>query len=727
MLIGSNYWYWSSPLKDHDLDPGVDSKMRASGISLVRIGGARADMYPPSDTNLQTMVARIRDNMKAEPLIQVPRSGYFNSGVAHYGDDITGSYRDLPVTRTRDITDAIAIAKRWVEMFNGPGKLRPVRYWSIGNELRMQDNRSGDAAEISRKIHEYFLPIAAAMKEVDPNIKIFGPDEAWLDDNEHKYLFWTGSDAGFPNTYNISGKVPGKSYYYCDGLSIHMYSYDLGGVFSAAATEADLLTQFNQYQGNYTKAGNLVANHPRNKTNDPRDRLEWGLGEFNVGIQPGQDTSGTFVAGQLFADTFAWAASKGATYATGWSISEGGFGLFNSDASKTPKPSYWHTKLMAQNFTGRTVDIALSTPDGSSLINRETNGNPPWRAHANVDAAAKKVALVILNHGPAIPSVTVYDKRNTSVTSGARIGIDFISAVTGGQTVSRTCDIGNIPAKATVMIVFSGSTISKTIYEYVAPSATSAGPSTPTTPAGTNPWPTSAYPALIADVNQLSIFAGGQATFNLWLSSQPSATLPATWTQNPSLLTLSPTTWSFGTSNWDTLKLITVSAPPNAIAGTKLTLVVQAGSSSITIPVTIQTRPTVSVPTPAAPTADNPSSATPTLSGSAVAGSTITIFDGTTVLGTTTADASGKWSWTVNPGLSPGVHVLTVTAQDQSKASSQPSDPVTVTVPGSTTPSATSGGGSSGGGCGAGSGIALLIAAMLLAAARNRWCARSER
>ncbi|MEB2571614.1 Ig-like domain-containing protein, partial [Burkholderia multivorans] len=44
----------------------------------------------------------------------------------------------------------------------------------------------------------------------------------------------------------------------------------------------------------------------------------------------------------------------------------------------------------------------------------------------------------------------------------------------------------------------------------------------------------------------------------------------------------------------------------------------------------------------------------PTLSGTAEAGSTINVFDGTALLGTTTADASGNWSFTPGTALSEG-------------------------------------------------------------------------
>ncbi|WP_310673178.1 Ig-like domain-containing protein, partial [Burkholderia multivorans] len=71
---------------------------------------------------------------------------------------------------------------------------------------------------------------------------------------------------------------------------------------------------------------------------------------------------------------------------------------------------------------------------------------------------------------------------------------------------------------------------------------------------------------------------------------------------------------------------------------------------------------------------------TPTLSGTAEAGSTINVYDGTTLLGTTTADASGNWTFTPTTGLSDGAHALTVTATDGSGNVSTPSAAFSINV-----------------------------------------------
>ena len=96
--------------------------------------------------------------------------------------------------------------------------------------------------------------------------------------------------------------------------------------------------------------------------------------------------------------------------------------------------------------------------------------------------------------------------------------------------------------------------------------------------------------------------------------------------------------------------------------------------------------------TPSAPTLDNASDSstlgdhitnddTPTLSGSAEANATIKLYDtnGTTLLGTTTADGSGNWSVT-SSSLSDGSHTLQVTQTDKLSQTSSLSSGLVLTI-----------------------------------------------
>ncbi|MCB5205509.1 Ig-like domain-containing protein, partial [Neorhizobium sp. T786] len=72
--------------------------------------------------------------------------------------------------------------------------------------------------------------------------------------------------------------------------------------------------------------------------------------------------------------------------------------------------------------------------------------------------------------------------------------------------------------------------------------------------------------------------------------------------------------------------------------------------------------------------------ARPTISGNAEAGSTVTIRDGETVLGTVRADTSGKWSFTPTTPLRDGVHSITITAKDAAGNESAAAGPLQFTV-----------------------------------------------
>ncbi|WAS54136.1 Ig-like domain-containing protein [Burkholderia ambifaria] len=72
--------------------------------------------------------------------------------------------------------------------------------------------------------------------------------------------------------------------------------------------------------------------------------------------------------------------------------------------------------------------------------------------------------------------------------------------------------------------------------------------------------------------------------------------------------------------------------------------------------------------------------AQPTLSGHAEAYSTVAIYDGTTLLGTTKTNIDGTWTFQLTSPLSNGTHALTVTATDPAGNTSARSDGFDVTV-----------------------------------------------
>jgi hypothetical protein len=70
----------------------------------------------------------------------------------------------------------------------------------------------------------------------------------------------------------------------------------------------------------------------------------------------------------------------------------------------------------------------------------------------------------------------------------------------------------------------------------------------------------------------------------------------------------------------------------------------------------------------------------PTLIGGGAAGSTITVSDGITTVGTTTVDSQGNWSLTVGSPLADGTYDISAVASSASGAVSAASAPVAVTI-----------------------------------------------
>lgn len=71
---------------------------------------------------------------------------------------------------------------------------------------------------------------------------------------------------------------------------------------------------------------------------------------------------------------------------------------------------------------------------------------------------------------------------------------------------------------------------------------------------------------------------------------------------------------------------------------------------------------------------------TPTVTGTAPAGMNVTLFDGATMLGTTTADAGGVWTVALATPLTSGTYALTATATDAAGNVSPASTPYTLQI-----------------------------------------------
>ena len=265
-LVGTNVWY-------SQLDDKVWDLTKDCGVTTVRIGGHAYDKHMPSNETLLQWVKKIQA-MGAEPVLQV--------------------------SKYEPAEAAAALVKLFnLEKHDG---IASIKFWNIGNEPWLQADRPAQSA-MGDLVEKYFKPIAAAMKSIDSTILIYGPNEC---------DFMTYYDDLFGGKNDITGKVPGHSYYYCDGLTWHRYPQGNGDPATEGAN--DMLSRIEKAKAKVDQINKL---HNR----IGKDALQWGIGEYNSKGGPEVHTWGN---GQMFGAVLGGCMENGATFATSWSIFEHG-------------------------------------------------------------------------------------------------------------------------------------------------------------------------------------------------------------------------------------------------------------------------------------------------------------------------------------------------------------------------------------------------------------------
>lgn len=387
-LVGTNVWF-------SQLDTKVWDLTRDCGVKTIRIGGHAYDKNMPSDETLLDWVKKIQA-MGAEPVMQVSQ------------------YQPAEA------------AARIVKFFNVEKHegISPIKYWSIGNEPWLQDNRP-EQSKMGALVEAYFKPLAAAMKSVDASIKIYGP-------NECDYMAYYDDLFGGKN--DITGKVPGHDYYYCDGLTWHRYPQGSGD----PATEGA-----NDFKVRSIKAKAKVDQINKLHHRKDGNSFQWGIGEYNSKGGPEVHSWGN---GQMFGAVLGYCMQYGAMYANTWSMFEHGGDRKGSDFSSidgahmTPRASYRHMQLVAKYFTGSFVKGTAS--DSAFMVYGAKDGN--------------RLSVMIMNRGfgQAKP-YTLYLKDTRKKEKG-------VCLVLQGQHKGTYKDI--IQPRATQVLVFQGDSITKVNY-----------------------------------------------------------------------------------------------------------------------------------------------------------------------------------------------------------------------------------------------------------------------
>lgn len=306
LLVGNNVWMYP--------DTRVWKVSSRAGLKLIRIGGIAFDQSQPSKATLTGWINNIKA-LGAEPMLQVSR---------FKGPEAAASL---------------------VHYFNIEKK-NQIKFWNIGNEPFCNKVTATTAEEVAA----YIKPIAAAMKAADPNIQIFAPDEC-----DFYEAYYAALLAGDDSPADISGKVPGQSYYYIDGISWHRYigfpPEKIGIERLASDGGRDFLVRIEK-----TRALLDRANTTRNRAG--ANALQWGIGEFNS--NEGQRVC-SFENGQMFAVLYGYIMKYGGAYGATWSMFENGGKCFGTDFSfvdskMQPRSTFYHMQMVSENFSGIYLD-----------------------------------------------------------------------------------------------------------------------------------------------------------------------------------------------------------------------------------------------------------------------------------------------------------------------------------------------------------------------------------
>jgi Glycosyl hydrolase catalytic core len=350
--IGVSYWQWSPTWGN--LIAGTETQVAALKPMVIRIGGYNNDANTPDNfdnAQMDKAVAYARA-IGAEPIVQVPLLAADSKGTA-----------PTPENAAAMVTYANVTAKYG------------IKYFSIGNEPDLYPDATGSTKGIAGYTASAFCTslsmYTAAMKAVDPTIKILGPELSW------KYQ--SGTNDWLTTILQTCGSN-------IDVVTVHRYPIDPAKttVAAAAADAANLNDTIVHLRSIMQQAG--VGDKPLAIT---EANITWD-GDPAKSTMPA--SSGTVPAGLWAADTFGMGIQNELWTMLYWSTREGWtLGLFPS-SGMTPRPSYWALDLYANHF-GPTLLSVTSTPDGV-------------RVYASRNQADDATQLVVVNWNQASAILT---------------------------------------------------------------------------------------------------------------------------------------------------------------------------------------------------------------------------------------------------------------------------------------------------------------------------------
>ncbi|MCU0791407.1 MAG: hypothetical protein MUE42_00825 [Opitutaceae bacterium] len=399
-LVGTNLWYQMDGAKAGALRPALAEV----GFGLIRIGGNGYNKTWPGDAKVATWCDYVR-GLGAEPLVQV-------SALAT-PEQVAATVR--------------ALNRR-------EGRV-PVRRWSIGNEPDL------DKWPVKR-VRDYVLRLAEAMKHEDPTIQIYAPD---LAGPHFDYI-----DPLVGGDLDITGAKLGDVFL-IDGITWHRYAFwkDFTREEAVDRVEAAYHAPIRRLRARLAEAD---AKHGRAGEN----ALKWGLGEFNlhVVVKPASNPAlyqavdgagvNSFLNGQFFAEVYGVCMAERAEFAASWSIHESNgdrgttdFGLFDGPwAEARPRASLHHSALVAKYFKGEYKTVAHALPEFAAFATR----NGEFTAVMLLNKSQRKSRSLTL----------AFDGRQPTGSGTVSLASEAGASLEARGAVART----ELPAQSTRVLVF---------------------------------------------------------------------------------------------------------------------------------------------------------------------------------------------------------------------------------------------------------------------------------
>ena len=347
--------------------------IKDSKAQIIRFGGIAPDRERPTNFQYIKMIDSVRAK-GMEPVIQV---SYHNG--------------KFSAQQAADVVQYINVTK---------GK--NIKYWIIGNEPDLEYSFTS-----ASQVAGYIKPFASAMKSVDPSILIIGPETAWFNEGIINGLTT-------PNGANdITGR-DANGRYYVDIISFHTYP------FNGTQNRDQVITELSKSGGLQDKLDYLngrIASCNTAHSRSGNAALKTAVTEMNIGYKNASSDNvngvgaSSFIGGQFIAEMFGVGLKKGVSMMNIWSVIEGNGEELNigylDRTTGAKKSSYYHFKLMAENFRGNYVNgttnnakVKVFGSKSNNLIqvlimNQEQGGNQNYTVRLNQAAIAGNSSLKV--------------------------------------------------------------------------------------------------------------------------------------------------------------------------------------------------------------------------------------------------------------------------------------------------------------------------------------------